>query len=174
MPSIPAGRSPRPCRQRAIAALLLSAIAACAPASDSLAQSKYKAGALLIEAPWTRATPGGAKVAGGYLEITNTGRDADRLIGGSLPLATSVEVHEMAMTDGIMRMRRLPKGLEIKPGQKVALEPGGYHLMFMGLTGALKEGETVRGTLTFEKAGSVEVEYRVAPIGARSSRHKMH
>ena len=81
---------------------------------------------------------------------------------------------EMSMTDGIMKMRKLARGLEIKPGQSVELKPGGYHLMFMGLRGGLKEGQTIKGTLVFEKAGSVDVEYRVAAIGAKSSGHKMH
>jgi copper(I)-binding protein len=135
-----------------------------APAASQT--KSYRLGALLIEAPWTRATPGGAQVAGGYVKITNKGTEADRLIGGSLPMASSVEVHEMSMTDGIMKMRRLEAGLEIKPGQTVELKPGGHHIMFMGLSEGLKEGRTVKGTLTFEKAGKIEVEFRVAPIGA--------
>jgi periplasmic copper chaperone A len=140
------------------------------PASivEAVADNTYKIGQLVIEAPWTRATPGGAKVGGAYLKITNTGAEADRLIGGSLPTATSVEVHEMSMTDGVMKMRKLDKGLEIKPGQAVELKPGGYHIMFMGLREGLKQGQPVTGTLVFEKAGTVEVEYRVAPIGAQS------
>ena len=135
---------------------------------DKTAAPTFKIGALVIEAPWARATPGGAKVAGGYLKITNTGKEADRLIGGSLPIAKEVEVHEMAMADNVMKMRRLPNGLEIKPGKSVELKPGGYHIMFMGLTSGLKAGQTVKGTLVFQKAGTVEVEYRVAPIGAQS------
>ena len=140
------------------------------------AESKtYTIGQLVIEAPWTRATPGGAQVAGGYLKIKNTGTDADRLVGGTLPVAAAVEVHEMAMADGVMKMRRLEKGLEIKPGQIVELKPGGFHLMFTGLREGLKEGKPIRGTLVFEKAGTVEVEYRVAPIGAQSGgQHKHH
>lgn len=139
----------------------------------------YTLGQLVIEAPWTRATPGGAQVAGGYLKITNKGQDADRLVGGTLPMASAVEVHEMSMTDGVMKMRRLEKGLEIKPGQTVELKPGGYHMMFTGLRAAIKEGQPVKGTLVFEKAGTVEVEYRVAPIGAKSGgtpsgAHKHH
>jgi hypothetical protein len=133
----------------------------------------YKAGPLVIEAPWARATPAGARVAGGYLKITNTGQQPDRLIGGSLPAATGVEVHEMSMSNGIMKMRKLD-GLEIKPGKSVELKPGGYHLMFTGLREGLKEKQTIKGTLVFEKAGSVEVEYRVAPIGAQSGGHVHH
>jgi periplasmic copper chaperone A len=135
---------------------------------ETVADQTYKVGALVIVAPWTRATPGGAQVGGGYLVVTNTGAEADRLIGGSLPIATSVEVHEMSMADGVMKMRKLDKGLEIEPGQTVELKPGGYHIMFMGLREGLKQGQPVKGTLVFEKAGTVEVEYRVAPIGAQS------
>ena len=134
------------------------------PATDTV----YKVGALVIEAPWTRATPGGARVGGAYLKITNTGAESDRLVGGSLPIAAAVEVHQMSMADGVMKMRKLEAGLEIKPGQTVELKPGGYHLMFTGLRQALQQGQSVKGTLQFEKAGSVEVEYRVEPIGARS------
>jgi uncharacterized protein YcnI/copper(I)-binding protein len=125
----------------------------------------YKVGSLTIEAPWARATPGGAKVAGGFMKITNTGKEPDRLIGGTVPFAGRFEVHEMAMNNGVMTMRELSKGLEIKPGETVELKPGGYHLMFMDLKQGLKEGEAVKGTLVFEKAGKVDVEYKVGPIG---------
>ncbi len=141
-----------------------AAFVALAATSAPLAQQK--AGALVIEAPWTRATPGSAKVAGGFVKITNTGTAPDRLIGGTLPLAEAVEVHEMSMTDGIMKMRRLEKGLEIRPGKSIELKPGGHHLMFMGLKEGLKAGGTIKGTLVFEKAGTVSVDYKIAPIGA--------
>jgi periplasmic copper chaperone A len=132
----------------------------------AMANSKvYKAGSLTIEAPWARATPGGAKVAGGYMKITNNGKEPDRLIGGTVPFAGRFEVHEMAVEGGIMKMRELSKGLEIKPGQTVELKPGGYHVMFMELKQGLKEGESIKGTLVFEKAGKVDVEYKVGPIG---------
>jgi periplasmic copper chaperone A len=155
---------------------LLSAAAAAFLVGSSLAQEppkSYKLGSLVIEAPWIRATPQGAKVAGGYVKITNTGQGPDRLIGGSLPIADQVEVHEMSMTDGVMKMRRLEKGLEIGAGKTVELRPGSYHLMFTGLQQGLKAKQTIKGTLTFDKAGSIEVEYRVAPIGAQSA-HEMH
>lgn len=132
------------------------------------APSSVRIGQLVIEAPWTRATPAGAKVAGGYMTIINTGSTPDRLIGGSFPMAGRFEVHEMATTNGVMTMRQLARGLEILPGQKVELRPGGLHVMFMDLTSQLREGQPIRGTLVFEKAGTVEIDYRVAPIGARS------
>ena len=146
------------------------------PAAQKAQAHTYKVGPLVIEAPWTRATPGGAQVAGGYLKVTNTGSQPDRLVGGSLAPAATVEVHEMAMSDGIMKMRRLEKGLEIAPGRTVELKPGGYHLMFLGLRDSLKEGQAVKGTLVFEKAGTIEVEFRVGPIGAQSGSggHRHH
>ena len=119
-------------------------------------------------APWARATPAGAKVGGAYLKITNNGTQPDRLVGGSLTGAREVEVHEMSMANNVMKMRHLKDGLEIKPGQTVELKPGGYHLMLTGLSDGLKQGQNVRGSLTFEKAGTVEVEYTVAPVGAAS------
>ncbi len=136
----------------------------------------YKLGSLTIEAPWARATPGGAKVAGGFMKITNAGKEPDRLIGGTVPFAGRFEVHEMAVEGGIMKMRQLSKGLEIKPGETVELKPGGYHVMFMDLTSGLKQGEAVKGTLVFEKAGKVDVEYKVGPIGggAPAGGHSHH
>jgi copper(I)-binding protein len=125
----------------------------------------YKIGALEIGHPWSRATPKGATVAVGYLKITNTGTTPDRLVGASAPTAGSVEIHEMAMTGGVMTMRPLKDGLEIKPGQTVELKPGSFHLMLLDLKEPLVRGQRVKGTLTFEKAGSVDVEYAVEPIG---------
>lgn len=132
----------------------------------------YEIGGLKIKHPWTRATPPGAKVAGGFVKITNTGKDADRLVGGSFSLSKRVEVHEMSMNDGVMRMKQLEAGLEIAPGQTVELKPGSFHLMFMGLSASPKLEERVKGTLKFEKAGELEVEFAVAPIGASSHSDK--
>ena len=125
-----------------------------------------KAGDLTIETPWLRATPNGAKVAGGYVRIVNTGTTPDTLTGAAVPFASSGEIHSMTMEGGVMKMAPVPNGLTIKPGETVELKPGGYHLMFEGLTGAPKVGETVSGTLTFQRAGTVPVTFSVAPIGA--------
>jgi periplasmic copper chaperone A len=132
---------------------------------------EYKAGALEIKHPWARATPKGATVAGGYLKITNTGKDADRLVGGSVTAAGKFEVHEMSMDGGVMKMRPLANGLEIKPGATVELKPGSYHLMFVGVTQPFEQGKRVKGTLQFEKAGTVEVEYAVEAIGGTPAGH---
>lgn len=133
------------------------------------AASEYTVGKIKVSTPWTRATPKGAPVGGGYLSITNTGTEPDRLIGGTFPNAAKVEVHEMSMDNGMMRMRQLPKGLEIAPGATVELKPGGYHLMFNGLTAPIAEGKPISGTLIFEKAGALNLNWAVSPIGAPSA-----
>ena len=129
----------------------------------------YKVGALQIVDPWSRATPKGASVAAGYMKITNTGTTADRLVGGATPVAGRVEVHEMTMDDGVMKMRPVKDGLEIKPGETVELKPGSFHIMLLDLKQPIKMGERVKGTLTFEKAGNVDVEYAVVAAGATPS-----
>lgn len=129
----------------------------------------FKVGPLKIGHPWSRATPPGAKVGGGYVSVENTGSTPDRLVAVSVPFAERGEIHEMAVKDGIMTMRPLENGIEIPAGAKVELKPGGLHLMFMGLKEPLKQGEKVKGTLTFEKAGKVDVEFAVDAIGAGQS-----
>jgi periplasmic copper chaperone A len=131
------------------------------------AQAKdFIVGALKISAPWSRATPKGASVGGGYMTITNTGSASDRLIGGSSDIASRFEVHEMKMENGVMKMRPVKGGIEIKPGQTVKLDPSGYHVMFIGLKHQLMQGQHFKGTLEFAKAGKVAVEFSVAGIGA--------
>jgi periplasmic copper chaperone A len=151
-----------------LVALSLSAIASQAFAHD------YTIGTLKIGHPWTRATPGGAKVAGGYLTVENTGTTPDRLMGGTMEVSGRVEIHEMSMNDGIMRMRELPQGLDIPPGAKVELKPGSYHVMFMQLQRPLKLDEKVKATLVFEKAGTIEVVFNVESVAARSSGGSEH
>ena len=127
---------------------------------------EYKVGTLTIGHPWARATPKGASVGAGYLTITNTGKSSDRLLSGTTDVAQRFEVHEMTMDNGMMKMRPLPNGLEIKPGQTVTLQPGGYHVMFVGLKQPLVKGEHLNATLTFEKAGKVKVYFLVEGLGA--------
>ncbi|WP_246164080.1 copper chaperone PCu(A)C [Blastochloris sulfoviridis] len=129
---------------------------------------ELKLGALVIAEPWARATPPAAKVGGGYLRITNTGTEPDRLVGMSAPVAGRGEIHEMAVVDGVMRMRELEDGIAIAPGQTVELKPGGLHVMFMDIQEPLKEGATIPVTLRFAKAGTIEVPFQVRSIGAGS------
>ena len=130
------------------------------------ATAAFRLGDLTVTAPWTRATPGGAKIAGGYLKISNSGSAPDRFIGATTELADHAEIHEMSMSDGVMKMRPLPNGLEIRPGETVELKSGGYHLMFMDLKQPLKAGESFKAKLQFEKAGSLEVTFAVNALGA--------
>jgi periplasmic copper chaperone A len=125
-----------------------------------------KAGDLVITQAWSRATPGGAKMGAGYLTIENKGSAVDKLVGVSGDIAGKIEVHEMAMNDGVMKMRPLDKGLAIEPGKTVKLAPGGYHLMMMDLKNPLKQGDKVPVTLEFEKAGKVQVTLDVQAVGA--------
>lgn len=128
---------------------------------------EVKAGDLVIKQAWSRATPGGAKVGGGYLTIENKGAAPDRLIGGSTEVAGKIEVHEMSMDNGVMKMRPVEGGLTIGPGKTVKLDPNGFHLMIMNLKSPLKQGEKVPVTLEFEKAGKVAVIFDVEGIGAQ-------
>lgn len=149
-----------------LAMTVFVSVATIALAAFGAAAQEYKAGPLVIEKPWSRATAGGAKVGAGYMTIRNTGGEPDRLVGGSLPQAERFEVHEMAIKDGVMTMRPVAGGIEVKPGATVKLEPGGYHVMFMGLKEPLKQGQTLKGELRFEKAGVVAVEYAVGALAA--------
>ncbi|MDR3461034.1 MAG: copper chaperone PCu(A)C, partial [Beijerinckiaceae bacterium] len=100
---------------------------------------------ITVKNAWIRATPNGAKVAGGYATITNTGTVADRLTGVAIPLAPKAEIHEMSMENGVMKMRELDKGLDIPAGATVTLQPSGFHIMFLNPTAPFKEGDTVTG-----------------------------
>src|ERR1700742_4123373 len=126
-----------------------------------------KAGDLVITQAWTRATPGGAKTGGGFLTIENKGSAPDKLVGVSADAAGKVEVHEMAMDGGVMKMRPVEGGLAIDPGKTVKLAPGGLHLMMMDLKSPLKQGDKLPVTLQFEKAGNVAVSLDVEGVGAQ-------
>ena len=148
-------------RSPALTLLALATVCA-APASAQ----QVKVGDLVLDHAWGRATPGGAKVGGGYLTIENKGATPDKLVGGSTPVAGKVEVHEMTMTNGVMKMRSVKDGLSIPPGKSVTLAPGGYHIMMMELKAPLKKGDKVPVTLAFEKAGEVKVTLDIQAIGA--------
>src|SRR5438445_4813059 len=160
-------------RAVACAALLSAVFAAPARAEE------VRAGDLVITQAWSRATPGGAKIAGGFLTIENKGAAPDRLLSGSGDIAGKVEIHEMAMNNGVMTMRPLDKGLVIEPGKTVKFAPGGYHLMLMDLKQPFKQRYKVPVTLEFEKAGKVALSLDVqgvgaqAPAGGAASGHEM-
>ena len=152
--------------QQPIASAFLALTAALVVSCGQVRAQVATLGDLRVSAPWSRATPGSAPVAGGYFTLTNGGGSADRLVGVTTDLATKAEVHEMAMANGVMTMRQVPGGLPVPANGSVELKPGGFHIMFMGLKRGLKEGETFKATLQFEKAGPVEVTFMVGSIAA--------
>ena len=129
---------------------------------------EVKAGDLVISQAWSRATPSGAKVAGGYLTIENKGTAPDKLVSVSAEIAGKADLHEMTTENGVMKMRPLDKGLVIEPGKTVKFAPGGYHLMLQELKAPLKQGDKVPVTLEFEKAGKVAVSLDVQGVGAQA------
>lgn len=152
--------------------LALLSIALSALALSSASAHDYTVGSLKIDHPWARATPKGARVAGGYMKITNNGTTPDRLLGGSTDAAQKLEIHEMRMDGSVMKMRELPNGLEIPPGATVELKPGSFHVMMTGVSRPFVKGERVKAALTFEKAGKVDVEFAVEGAGANPTEHK--
>jgi len=151
-------------RTIAFALLAATVLSGAALADDYLAKT------LRISGPFTRATPPGAKVAGAFLSIENQGKEADRLVSASSPVAGLVEIHEMVVDGGLMKMRAV-KGIDLKPGATVELRPGGYHVMLQDLRQPLKPGEQFPMLLTFEKAGVVEIKVNVEAMGAAARSH---
>ena len=141
------------------AVLLVSSLAALA--------KDFTTGVITIEQPWSRATPNGAEVASGYLSIRNTGDSPDRMVSATSEIAGHTSIHQMGMmSDGMMQMRELTDGLPVPAKGSVTLEPSSYHLMFEDLKRPLKAGETFSATLSFEKAGKVDVTFDVKGLGA--------
>lgn len=142
--------------------------------SQSLWAHEFKASEMEIIHPWSRATPEGTKVAAGYLALKNNGAMPDRLIAVTGEIAGKTEIHEMAVDGkGVMTMRPLPDGLEIPAGAEIELKPGSIHIMFMDLRQGARQGGKFKGTLTFEKAGTVAVEFEVEAMGGAAG-HEGH
>jgi len=137
-------------------------------AGNAAQAEDFVVGSLKISTPWVRATPGGAAIGGGYMTITNNGGSSDRLVGGSSDVSTRFEIHQMSMDNGVMKMRPVANGIEIKPGQTVEFSPGGYHVMFAGLKKPVEQGQHIPARLQFEKAGNVTVNFTVEPIGTQA------
>jgi copper(I)-binding protein len=132
-------------------------------------------GNIELSGAFTRATLPNAPVAGGFVSISNTGSTDDTLIAATSPVAGEVQLHEMKMEGDVMKMQELPGGIPVPAGQTVMLKPGGLHLMFMQLKQPLVEGNQVPVTLTFEKAGTVELLLDVGGAAAKApAMHTMH
>jgi copper(I)-binding protein len=135
---------------------------------------EFKLGQIEIDHPWSREVPAGAKVAAGYLVLNNHGAEADRLLSVSSAIAGKTEIHEMSVNaEGVMTMRPVPDGIDIPGHGEVALKPGSFHIMFMDLKQEPKAGVKFPGTLTFEKAGTVDVEFAVEAKSGEAD-HSQH
>ena len=145
----------------ATAPIALAALAAVpAQAAD------YVVGSMHISQPWSRATPKGAAAGAAYMTITNKGTAPDRVSCVSDDASAQCQIHSMTMEDGVMKMRPVEGGLEIKPGETVTLKPGSFHVMLLDLKHPLEQGNTIKATLKFDTAGSIDVDYPIAAIGA--------
>lgn len=151
--------------------LLATLLALTLSATLALAHG-YKLGNVEIKHPWAKATLPGQPVGGGYMSIVNAGSEPDRLVSVTSDVSGNIQIHEMKVENGVMKMGELPDGLEIAPGATVELKPGGMHVMFIGIKAPFKEGEAVKAVLTFEKAGTVEVEFKVEAAKPGDSAHK--
>lgn len=148
----------------------LAALALFAVLAAPVNAQQYKVGDLTLQNAWARPTPKGAKVGAAYVTIANSGKTADRLMSATAEDADKVELHETSMADGVMKMRPLPNGLEIPAGGKVEMKPGSYHFMLMGLKAPIVAGApAIKGSLTFEHAGKVDVNF--APMAMPASEH---
>ena len=127
---------------------------------------ELKIGDLVIHHPWSRQSPMSASVAAGFMTITNTGKQDDRLVKASSEISPVVQIHDMTMEGDVMKMVELPDGLVIPAGATVKLKPKSLHIMFMDVKQQPGEGTSFTGTLTFEKAGMVTIDYEVAAPGA--------
>ncbi len=124
----------------------------------------YMQGDIHIMKPWSRPLPPVSANGAAYMTLVNKGKAPDKLVAVSTPMAMKAEVHTHTMEGGVMRMRRVD-GVELVPGQPAVFKPGGLHVMMMGLKEPLVEGKSYPLTLTFERAGTVEVTVRIFEPG---------
>ena len=128
-------------------------------------------GGISVEGAWVRAMPalsdsdGSGGRSAVYLHLKNVGDSTVWLVGGSTPVAAAVEVHESRMEGDVMRMRQM-ENLPLPPGETIELSPGGLHLMLLGLTRSLLDGEEVELTLRFEGAPDLAMTVPVRSSGS--------
>ena len=149
---------------------LIVGVAGAAAAALAYAHS-FKRGGIEIGHPYARATATGQPTGGAYLTLTNKG-PADRLQSVSATVSESVELHSMAMEGDVMRMRQVDT-IDLPAGKTVELKPGGLHIMLVGLKAPLKAGDTFPMTLTFEKAGAIDVVVNIEAVQAAPMKHDM-
>lgn len=149
-------------------AVLLTLAAVLAAPWAGAHDTAIKAGNLVITGPWSRQSPMAADVAAGFLTIANTGQEDDRLVKAETAISSMTQIHGMKMEGDVMKMVELPDGIVIPAGATVTLKPKSLHIMFMDVKQQPGEGASFTGTLTFEKAGTVTIEYEVAAPGAEA------
>jgi periplasmic copper chaperone A len=142
-------------------------------AAGAVQSDETKQGDLLIDHPWARPSAGPAKTGAAYLRIVNSGATADKLIGAATPAAKRAELHMHEHADGVMRMREV-KTVEVPARGEVAFKPGGLHVMLFDLEKPLREGLGFPLTLTFEKAGKVEVTVQIEKPGTAQQTGHQH
>lgn len=150
--------------------IVSACIAAVALAIAPVAAQGPGKGDVRVGDPWARATPPGAKVAAGYLEIRNSGNTPDRVIGASTPAAARVEFH-VHMRDGDTLKMREVKSFEIPARGQLTLRPGGSHLMLFGPKKQFVKGDRIPLTLLFERAGELQVELEVRAADTAGHSH---
>lgn len=139
--------------------LLLLCVGGAAGAQTSAAST------IVVEQPFARATPKGAKTGAAYMTLVNNGASSDRLVGATTPVADTVQFHKETEENGVSRMREV-HNVDLEPGAKIVFKPGEMHMMIVGLKQSLVRGQTFPLALQFEKAGNIEVTIPIQGIGA--------
>ena len=147
---------------RGLVAVVAAALAPMMPAHAA----DYDVGPMHISQPWARATPKGATTGALYMTITNTGKTPDKVSCVSSDASARCQIHSTTMDNGVMQMRPVEGGLEIKPGETVTLKPGAIHMMLVDLKHPLEQGKTVKASVKFDTAGALDVDCPVVAIGA--------
>jgi copper(I)-binding protein len=145
--------------KRILCALALWSLSGMAPTAWA---HDYTLGDIAIGHPWARASIGQAKAGAAYLTLSNAGSETDRLVAVETPVAKKAQVHTHSMENGVMKMRPV-EAAEVPPSAAVMFQPGGLHVMLMGLKAPLVEGESFPLVLIFEKAGRIEIMVAVQP-----------
>lgn len=114
-----------------------------------------------IDHPWCAASPKGAVTGACYMTVRNLGTTPIRIVGVDIAVCNQTELHETEIGDGIMKMRPLPRGVEIPAKTSVDFHAHGYHLMLLDLKSSLELGQAIEGSLRFESGGSKKIEFRV-------------
>lgn len=129
----------------------------------------FTSGTITIQKPWARATSG---MAAGYLTLSNNGKETEHLLGAKVEGVEEAMLHRSQVKNGVAEMSEMANGIPLKPGQTLVFQPGGYHLMWMGLSTPLSAGQKISATLFFKNAGNVPVEFEVQnPTAPQHTHH---